>query len=147
MGFTHSVVIAAPVERVWHCIDDLELRKQWQQGLEETLYTHVPAQGGPVGTRFTARIREGGRVTVYQGEVLAHEPGRLLRMRMGDRHFTLLNTVRLAAEGPGTRLELEVATTLHSWPARLLRPLSALLLRAMARKQLAALKTLAEGGG
>ena len=54
-------------------------------GLEETSYPDGLDRTRPVGTRFVQRIREGGRVSEYQGIVTAYDPQRHLGIEIGNR--------------------------------------------------------------
>ncbi|NIN68580.1 MAG: SRPBCC family protein, partial [Anaerolineae bacterium] len=43
----------------------------------------------PIGTKFTQRIREGGRITEYEGEVTAYEKPYHLGVRIGSPQFSV----------------------------------------------------------
>ena len=105
MNETFSMVIAAPAERVWALIDEPENLRGWMDGLEETTFPDGVDRSRGVGTRFVQRIREGGRVSEYQGVVTAHDRLRQLGIEIGNRAFTMAVEYRLTPVPGGTRLD------------------------------------------
>lgn len=73
MTVTYSQEIVAPIDRVFDLIDDDQKIKLWMDGLEETIYPEGLDREQAVGTTFKQRIREGGRVVEYDGEVTAYD--------------------------------------------------------------------------
>jgi uncharacterized protein YndB with AHSA1/START domain len=139
--------IRAPAARVFACIEDPALRKQWQAGLEKTVYSHRPEGEDPTGTRFTARIREGGRIAEYQGELTAYRKPELLEVLMGNDALTMrirYGIEPLADDPQACAVQVTLEVTPRSFLARLLLPLGRPLLARIARTQLRALKALAE---
>ena len=140
----HSVEIAAPPRLVFGLIEDPQVRKLWQQGLEETVDTFHPAGGGKVGSRFVSRIREGGRLREYPGELIAYEAEALYSVRMDDSQYTLTISYSVVPQGPGTRAEFITRIEFHSWFSRLMSPIARLMLGTIMKNQLRSLKELAE---
>jgi uncharacterized protein YndB with AHSA1/START domain len=147
MEIARTVKVEAPIERVWPLLDDDRNLKLWMPDVIETTYPHGKPEGDPVGTRFIQRIREGGRVGTYNGEVTAYEPARLLGVRLGDdRHFTTDVTYRLSEEGGATRLDYLCRVQLHSWLARIMSVIGAPMTRRIVTRHMAKLKRVAEEG-
>ncbi|HEU4798271.1 MAG TPA: SRPBCC family protein [bacterium] len=144
MGETFTMVIAAPVERVWALIDEPDNLKRWMDGLEETTYPDGLDRSRPVGTRFVQRIREGGRASEYQGVVTAYEHLNHLGIEIGNRAFTMAVDYRLAAVPEGTRLDYSAVMTRGGGFVRVMSLLFGWLTRKILRKQMARLKSLAE---
>jgi uncharacterized protein YndB with AHSA1/START domain len=137
--------IAAPIGQVFDLLDDPKKMKQWMQGLEETVYTSQPGSGqSRVGTTFRQKLREGGRVVEYDGEVTAYDKPHRLGVRIGNEHFSVDVDYRLSEIEGGTRLDYEAElahkTRKSSIFDALFRPLTANLLR----RQMNALKRVAE---
>ena len=135
--------IAAPPERVFHCIEDFDTRRRWAKGLVEQ---EILSEGenGPVGTRFMERIQEGGRLTDYHGEVTAHQRPTNLAVTLGNDHFTMYIDYTLQELPNGTRLAFTVDTRNHSWMAKLVGFMARRMLNGIAERQMDSLKKLAE---
>lgn len=144
MNETFSMVIAAPAERVWALIDDQENLKRWMDGLEETTYPDGIDRSRPVGTRFVQRIREGGRVSEYQGVVTAYDHLKHLGIEIGNRAFTMAVDYRLTPVPGGTRLDYSAAMQRGGGFVRIMVVLFGWLTRKILRKQMTKLKALAE---
>ena len=136
--------ITASSDKVFGLIEDPKARKQWQKGLEETTYTHVPEGDSPVGTRFVAHIREGRRLREYPGEVVAYEPGTLISVQMDVPQFTLTNTYMVIPKGESSQVEFVALVVFRSPLAKVMSPLASLMLGSIMKRQLHALKALAE---
>lgn len=144
MNETFSMVVAAPVERVWALIDDPENLKRWMDGLEGTTYPDGLDRSRPVGTRFVQRIREGGRVSEYQGIVTAYDHLRHLGIEIGNRAFTMAVDYRLAPVPGGTCLDYAAVMKRGGAFVRVMTLLFGWVTRKILRKQMARLKALAE---
>jgi carbon monoxide dehydrogenase subunit G len=105
MAITETLQIAAPPQRVWKLIDDVELLRLWMPEVEETSYPDGPPASGGVGVRFTQKIREGGVIRVYDGAVIAYEEGRVLGISLADARFTMHVRYALSPSEAGTRLD------------------------------------------
>lgn len=144
MNETFSMVIAAPPERVWSLIDEPENLARWMDGLEETTFPDGADRSRAVGTRFVQRIREGGRVSEYQGVVTAHDRLRHLGIEIGNRAFAMAVEYRLTPVPGGTRLDYAAAMKRGGGFVRVMTVLFGWLTRKILRKQMAKLKALAE---
>jgi uncharacterized protein YndB with AHSA1/START domain len=144
MNETFSMVVAAPAERVWALIDDHDNLKRWMDGLEETTYPDGLDRSRAVGTRFVQRIREGGRVSEYQGVVTAYDRLKHLGIEIGNRAFSMAVDYRLTPVPGGTRLDYSAAMKRAGGFVRVMMVLFGWLTRKILRKQMAKLKALAE---
>jgi uncharacterized protein YndB with AHSA1/START domain len=144
MRLTYTLDVNAPVERVFELIHDPHKHKLWLQGVEETRYVggHDPAN--PVGARFKQRIREGGRVKEYDGEVTAFAKPKHLGVRLWSPQFSVQVDYRLTPLAAGTRLDYEADVSCGHWLFRLMARAFGFLMRGMLKKQLRKLKELAE---
>ncbi len=136
--------IHALPQRVFDCIDDPQRRTQWMRGLVAARYPDGAEHR--VGSRFEMDIREGRNVVTYRGQLLAHEPPWHWAVHVGNAYFSMDVDYRLTAVPEGTRLEHSTRLSCHSWLARLMLPLGRLVIAGIIRKQLRALKALAEQG-
>jgi len=141
---SYSVEIKAPIDKVFNCVEDTEKMKQWMEGLEETTYTSDRDPANPVGTKFKQKIREGGRVQEYDGEVLAYEKPKHLAVRIGNKFFHAVADYRFAPTHEGTRLDYTCNVTCHSWFIRVMAFMFGWLTKRILRKQMTKLKELAE---
>ena len=144
MNERFSMVIAAPVERVWELIDDDANLKRWMDGLVDTSYPDGIDRAQPVGTRFVQRIREGGRISEYAGVVTAYDRLKHLGIEIGNRVFTMAVDYRLAGVPEGTRLDYTAVMRRGGGFIRVMTVLFGWLTRKILRKQMAKLKALAE---
>src|SRR5262252_4650646 len=121
MATTCSVEMKAPIDKVFECVEDTDKMKQWMDGLEETIYTSERDPANPVGTKFKQKIREGGRVQEYDGEVLAYEKPKHLAVRIGNKMFAAVADYRFTPTHDGTRLNYTCELTCHHWIARFMK--------------------------
>ncbi len=143
MQITGTFEIAAPPETVWSCIEDPELQKKWMHGLEETSWPDGRGDGGE-GTRFVQKIREGGRIQLYEGVILTKERPRHLGLRVGNRHFSMQVHYRLSGIPAGTRLDYSCATETTGVIVKVVSFLFGGFTKRIVRRQMASLKVLAE---
>ena len=144
MATTYSVEMRAPIDKVFECVEDTDKMKQWMEGLEETIYTSERDPVNPVGTKFKQRIREGGRVQEYDGEVLAYEKPKHLAVRIGNKHFHAVADYRFSTTVDGTRLDYKCDVTCHSGFVKVMAFLFGWFMKRILRKQMTKLKALAE---
>jgi len=145
MQFESSHLIAAPVERVWQFLDDDEKRKLWMPEVEDTVYPDGNDKENPVGVRFRQRIREGGRISEYEGEVTAYNPPSLLGVRLSNPQFASDVIYRLRQEDGGTRLDYSAELSLNSWIAKVMGVIARPLTSSIIRRHMRNLKRVAEG--
>jgi len=139
MHSTASVIVLAPVRHVFTWLDEEDKLKQWTAGLERVTYLKPGVPRG-AGTRFLYGLRQGGRVTEYEGEVTAYRPPEELELRLSSPHFAMDIRYRLAIRPDGTLVEQTVVLAPLSWPARLMLPMAGWLLRLRQARQLARLE-------
>jgi len=142
---TYSAVINAPIERAFACVEDHDKIKQWAQGVEEIIPLEPWDPANPVGSRFRQRIREGGRLSEFHGEVVAYDKPRHLAITLGNNAFTMRVDYRFTTLNPTqTRLDYSADMVSGSWFGRLMGALFRSLTVRILHKQMAALKALAE---
>jgi uncharacterized protein YndB with AHSA1/START domain len=144
VAVSHTLDLKAPIEKVFDLIDDKEKLKLWMDGLEDTVYTSDRDPANPVGTRFRQKIKEGGRVQEYDGEVLAYEKPKHLAVRIGNKQFSAVADYRLTPTPDGTRLDYTCEVTPHGWLILVMLVVFGWVGRRILRKQMAKLKELAE---
>ena len=144
MNERHTMVIAAPMERVWALIDDADNLKKWMEGLVETTYPDGFDRRRAVGTRFVQRIREGGRVADYAGEIVAYDPPSHLGITVGNSVFRMQVDYRLGEVPGGTRLDYSALMVEAGGIVRFMSRLFGWLTRRILRKQMARLRAMAE---
>lgn len=108
-----SVIVDAPIERVWAVVADVERQPEWMHDLREIRLTTPPPVG--LGTRGVGRVRVLGIALDDPVEVTAFEPP----ARYAIRHEGLVRgggEIRLAAGADGT-------TTVVTWDETLIAPL------------------------
>jgi carbon monoxide dehydrogenase subunit G len=142
---TYTQEIHAPVEKVFDLIHDPEKHKLWLQGVEETRYVGDYDPENPVGAKFKQRIREGGRVKEYDGEVTAFTRPSHLGIRLSSPLFAVQVDYRLTPVGGGTRLDYAAEVSCFHWLFRLMARIFGPLTRIILKKQMQKLKELAEG--
>jgi uncharacterized protein YndB with AHSA1/START domain len=148
MRIATVVEINAPVERVWPLVAEDGNIGLWMPDVLETTYPDGRPQGDPVGTRFEQRIREGGRVSTYQGEVTAYAPQSLLGVRLQDQgNFSTDVVYRLSRQGAGTRLDYTCDVVLKSRLARLMMVIALPMTWHIVKRHMRNLKRVAEAGG
>jgi uncharacterized protein YndB with AHSA1/START domain len=144
MAVTYAMEVKAPIEKLFDYVEDKDKLPLWMDGLEETVYTTERDPNNPVGTKFKQKIREGGRVQEYDGEVIAYEKPKHLAVCIGNKHFAALADYRFTPTTAGTRLDYSCEITCHSWFVRVMAVMFGWLTRRILRKQMAKLKELAE---
>jgi uncharacterized protein YndB with AHSA1/START domain len=144
MATTYSVEMNAPIDKVFDCVEDQKKMRLWMDGLEETIYTSERDPANPVGTKFKQKIREGGRVQEYDGEVLAYEKPKHLAVRIGNKYFHAVADYRFTPTAEGTRLDYACDVTCHSRLFKVMMFFFGWFMRRILRKQMTKLKELAE---
>ena len=144
MAITYQMDMNAPIEKVFDLVDDDEKIKLWMEGLEETIYTSPHDRENPVGTTFKQKIREGGRVTEYDGIVTDYQKPTHLGIQIGNASFRMQVDYRFSETPTGTRLNYETDMVNPSWIARIMSKLFSWLTKRILNKHMTNLKALAE---
>jgi uncharacterized protein YndB with AHSA1/START domain len=147
MHLTYSMEMRAPVEKAFSLVEDPEKLKLWMDGLQDTTYLNGHDPHNPQGAKFKQKIKEGGRVAEYDGEVIAYQKPHLLGVRIGNKHFAVDVHYRFAAVTGGTRLDYSCdlhKTSLLTW---VMGFLFGWLTKRILRKQMRKFKELAEQPG
>jgi uncharacterized protein YndB with AHSA1/START domain len=144
MNCSYTLFIKAPVARAFSMVDDEKNLKRWMDGLEETIFPEGYERAKTVGTKFKQRIKEGGRVNEYDGEVIAYEKPHHLAILLGNKHFTVQVDYRFTADGLQTRLDYQSEMIRANRFVRLMCRLFAGFTKRLLDRQMKRLKELAE---
>ena len=140
-------IIDAPRNKVFTLITEPDNLKIWMTGVVETVFHAMPDNGSQVGRKFTQKIKEGGKISEYQGEVLAYDPGMHFAIRLGNKHYSMRVDYRLHELAPGkTKLNYLTTTESNSWFVKLMGKLFKGYTNKILKKHMANLKQLAEQG-
>jgi uncharacterized protein YndB with AHSA1/START domain len=151
MRMEYHAEFACTPEKLWPFLEEPEKQKLWMKGLlENRLTSDGPARPG---STFAMKIKEGGSVSDYAGEITALERPRHLGIRFWGGCFPN-NTVmrvdyRLADLRGRTRLDYvaEMEGGQMGFFMRLMMPLFKLFGRLQLRSFMRTLKKLAEAPG
>lgn len=138
---------SAPPERVFAMASDFPNAASIVEGI-----TGVEMlTGGPVrvGTQFRETRVMFGKPATETMEVVAFDPPRSYTLRAGSCGAEFVSEVRCVPDGAGTRLEIEMRCRPVSLFAKLMSPLSGLMMGSMTKliaKDLADIARAAEGG-
>ena len=147
MATRHTLDINAPIEAAFDAVEDPEKIKLWAEGVEEITYPYGLDEQNRVGTRFTQRIREGGRVEEYEGVVTAYDRPRHLGISLGNKQFTVAVEYRFTPiSASSTRLDFSDKVTYHTPIARLMGSLFGWFASRILQKQMKKLKAVVESG-
>jgi len=80
MRTEYGIEVNCPPERLWPFLEDPEKQKLWMKGLLENVATSTQQTG--VGATFKMKIKEGGKIAEYFGEVLKYERNKLLGIKL-----------------------------------------------------------------
>lgn len=141
---TYMIDIHAPIETVFECINDNEKQKIWMEGLKETRYPEGYDPSNPVGTKFVQKIKEGGRVIEYDGEVIAYDEPKLTAVRIGNNSFSVKAFYELSEIPEGTRLNYRAEMGSANMLTKVMGFLFSWLTKRILHKQMTKLKELAE---
>ena len=138
--------INASPETVFRYIDEEDKIKLWIPELVANEFPHGKPKENPVGTKFIQKLKEGGRVRSYEGEVTAYEKNRALSIRLGNKGFTVDVDYRVEPQGSGSRLDFTCKVQYKSWFFGLMGKLFSGFMVKVANKQMDQLKEAAEQG-
>lgn len=146
MHVTLVTRIEVPPEALWPWLVEPERQKQWMHGVVSNERTE--GDGKSVGSRFRMQIKEGGRVSDYEGTVVAYDEPRRLGVELvggcGKTPMTMRATYVLTPEGGGTRLAYEGGGELPGFFAKLMMVFFFWMPKAIVKRFLRSLKRVAE---
>ena len=96
--------IDASPEAVFELLADNTRRGEWAEGMETFDYTSDFDPDDPVGTTFTQRIREGGRITEYHGEITTYDPPKAWGSQVTGGSYSMVVEYHLTAVDGGTEV-------------------------------------------
>ena len=138
------IQIDAAPQAVFDLIADNTRRGEWAEGMETFDYTSDFDPNDAVGTTFTQRIREGGRVTEYHGEITAYDPPKAWGAKVEGGSYSMVVEYHLTPANGGTEVVNVVDVDSSSWFVRVMGFLFSWFTRWLGRKQLRKLKELVE---
>jgi hypothetical protein len=148
MHIDYRAEIRCPPAVLWSFIDDIEKQKLWLTTLVDVRPTSTLERA--VGSTFDMRVREGRRISQYEGRINAYEPPRHLGVSFWGGRFlpgmVMHVDYRLADLGTRTRLEYysEIDTESLRGPVKLAIPLARVFTFFQLRYYMRNLKRLAE---
>ncbi|MGM7700750.1 SRPBCC family protein [Pseudalkalibacillus sp. Hm43] len=141
---TYTIEIHAPIETVFHCLNDNEKQKIWMEGLQDTQYPDGLDLEDPVGTKFIQKIKEGGRVMEYNGEVIAYDEPNLCAVQIGNNSFSVKAFYELTKTEDGTRLDYRAEMGTANLLTKVMGFLFSGMTKRILHKQMTSLKRLSE---
>src|SRR5207249_11768196 len=100
----------------------------------------------PVRAKFKQKMREGGKVKEYDGEVTAFARPKHLGIRLYSPQFSVQVDYRLTPRDSGTHLDYAADVSCGHWFVRVMVRIFSFFMRGIVKKQLRQLKQLAEAG-
>lgn len=146
MEFTYSQTIKVPIEKLFDLVDHEDNVRKW---IPEIIDIHYPDgfdRANPVGTRFVQKIREGKSIGSYECEVINYEKPKLLVIIMRGRSFKMRVEYRFATQNDITLMKYRAEMESGSRMTRILGWLFRGMTMKILKRQMAALKGLAERG-
>ncbi len=145
-AYTVTTELACSSAVVWPYLDDPEKQKLWIRGLLEV--RPGVQKPGRVGSTFTLKVKEGPKVSEYQGEILGYEPGRLIKTKMWGgclkQGTSMHSEWRVIDQGATTRLEFTDSIEGVGGVMRIFLPLFRFFGRMQVRGWFRALKKIVE---
>ncbi len=145
MRQTRSIRVNAHPQRVWELIDDDNKLPLWMPHIVSTRYPDGKPRDNPIGTRFIQEMREGDKISSYEGEVTEYEPGKLLGVLLRPQAFAIHVVYHVTGDEDWTRLDYGCDVRPVGWRGWLMLSLSKKMLNRILDQQLARLKLVAEG--
>lgn len=130
----------SPVEEVFSYVDEDEKVKQWIGGLIATERTTAGRPG--VGSRFRQSVKVGSRVMELDGELLAYEPNRRVKVGLNSDLCEMIVNYDFEEVGGRTRLKYTCDSSYRGLFYRLLSPLIKYVTQQKLRKDFARLEQL-----
>ncbi|PGS48383.1 SRPBCC family protein [Bacillus sp. AFS041924] len=141
----YSLVISAPIEAVFEVVDSDKHIKKWMDGFIENTYDENFNRENPVGHKFKQKLKEGGKIQEYEGEIISYVPPKELGVRLKHSTFTVEAIYRFHSEGTNlTRLDYECRLEMHSIVSKMMGFLFSWFTKRILVKQMSSLKKYAE---
>lgn len=80
MRTAYSIEIGCSPAHLWPYLEEPERQKLWMKGLLDNVATSAQQTG--VGATFKMKIKEGGKIAEYFGDVLKYERNKLLGIKL-----------------------------------------------------------------
>jgi uncharacterized protein YndB with AHSA1/START domain len=142
----YSEVINAPIEAVFEVVDSEEHVKNWLDGFVENIYEENFNRDHPIGAKFKQRLKEGGKIQEYDGEILSYKRPKELGMRLKHPSFSVDVYYRFSSVGNNqTRLDFECNLKMNSFLSKLMGSIFSWFTARILKKQISSLKKYAEG--
>ena len=138
------IQIDASPDAVFELLADNTRRGEWAEGMETFDYTSDFDPDDAVGTTFTQRIREGGRITEYQGEITLYDPPNAWGSQVSGGSYSMVVEYHLTVADGGTEVVSVVEVDSSSFFVRVMGFLFSWFTRWLGRKQLRKIKELVE---
>jgi carbon monoxide dehydrogenase subunit G len=148
MRIDYSMELGCTPDQLWPYLEDPQRQKQWMKGLLENTATSEGPQR--VGSTFRMRIKEGGKVAEYDGQITGYEKNRYLGIRMWGgalpKEAAMNVDYRLADLNGRTRLDYvcRMEGAKFGWFMRMLMPLFAFFGKMQLKSFMRKLKSLVE---
>ena len=146
MRQTRRIRVNAPPERVWELIDNSRKLASWMPNIVSTRFPGTRERNKQVGTRFVQEMREGDKVSTYEGEVTAYEKGRLLGMLLLPEALAIHVVYHVEGDEDWTLLDYGCDVKPMTWRGYLMVWYGRKMLNRILDQQLARLKLVAETG-
>lgn len=141
----YSMVINAPINSVFEVVDSEEHLKKWMAGFVDNIHEENFDYENPVGKKFKQRLKEGGKIQEYEGEVLSYNRPKELGIRLKHSSFQVdVYYYFTSVETNQTRLDYECKVEMYSSIAKVMGFLFSWFTKRILTKQLNDLKAYAE---
>jgi uncharacterized protein YndB with AHSA1/START domain len=141
----YSLIINAPIEAVFEVVDSDEHIKKWLEGFVENIYDKDFNRENPVGQKFRQKLKEGGKIQEYEGEILSYHRPKELGIRLKQSSFAVDVYYRFFTAGTNqTRLDYECNIEMNSFLTKIMGFLFSWFTKRILVKQMDSLKKYAE---
>ena len=140
---TIDLYIEEKPEKVFAFISDFANNPQWQDGMVSCVFTSEPPLR--VGSTYDQKAQFLGRDIISSFEVIAYEPGNMVKATTTQSSFPITFTRRVQAEGEGSRVNALIEGDAKGF-FRLAQPLMRWMVNRSIQKDYRKLKTLMEHG-